>query len=350
MKNGRMSNVGLMAILVLVVVFAFYAFAGLESVTLNTDNESWTNLTNVTLNCSYTISGADGNVSNLTLYHNIGQDFGYNATNSSPIEMVGPGTYSYNFTVNNTPEGEFLWTCYAGNFTGEVKWSDYNYTLYIDRTEPSPNMSAPSNGLNISGSTVDFNWTPNDNMDPSLTCNLTIDAVVNVSDQVVYNNTGNNSRVFGLSDGLHYWNVTCWDNASNLNISELWHFTVDTAAPHTIALNSYWQGINISATTIDFNWTATDAGTATLGCNLTIDGVVNGSFSVVSGVKYNVQVTNFAQGTHQWNVTCNDTMGYTNSTGSETWDFVVDTVAPLFEFISDFTQDEDFSALTLDLS
>ena len=42
------------------------------------------------------------------------------------------------------------------------------------------------------------------------------------------NNTATNITISSLSDGVHYWNVTCIDNATNSNVSETRNFTYTT--------------------------------------------------------------------------------------------------------------------------
>ena len=80
-------------------------------------------------------------------------------------------------------------------------------------------------------------------MDDVLECNLTIDGTVN-NTHVIYiqNNTNTSYNVSGFTDGLFYWNATCWDNASNINTSLKWNFTI--AEPPSVSLgnpeNGYW--------------------------------------------------------------------------------------------------------------
>jgi len=110
----------------------------------------------------------------------------------------------------------------AGNVNTTNQWS-----VSIDTIKPSITLNSPNNSYVATSSTINFNWTIVDNLDSSVLCNLTIDSIVNVSDIVSTNNSPTNQTVGGLGPGIHLWNVTCWDNASNINISATRSFTIN---------------------------------------------------------------------------------------------------------------------------
>ena len=66
---------------------------------------------------------------------------------------------------------------------------------------------------------VTFNFTANDTMDITMTCNLTVDGGVVDPNFAASNGSIIDRTINGLTDGAHYWNVTCWDNALNVNSS-----------------------------------------------------------------------------------------------------------------------------------
>lgn len=96
----------------------------------------------------------------------------------------------------------------------------------VDKTSPSVFLNSPNSDNVTNLIDIYFNWTATDNLDSLLYCNLTIDGVVNRSNYMSPNNTAAYVNVFGLSSGLHYWDITCWDSANNVNTSETRNFTI----------------------------------------------------------------------------------------------------------------------------
>ena len=65
----------------------------------------------------------------------------------------------------------------------------------------------------------------------NLSCNITINGVVNASDIPSANGTDTNYTVSGFNDDVYYWNISCSDDSSNFNTSSTRVFQVDTRAP-----------------------------------------------------------------------------------------------------------------------
>jgi hypothetical protein len=95
-----------------------------------------------------------------------------------------------------------------------------------DESPPSILLNNPVNDFNTTNTTIIFNWTVSDKVDMNLSCNLTIDGTVNVSDVNVSNGSSINFTIDNLSSGVHLWNVTCIDDSANQNTSITWTFTV----------------------------------------------------------------------------------------------------------------------------
>ncbi|RMD67600.1 hypothetical protein D6817_01130, partial [Candidatus Pacearchaeota archaeon] len=137
-----------------------------------------------------------------------------NQQNSFSVQGIAEG--AHNWTVNCTdPDGNSF----------EPTPNDFQ----IDRTPPAISLSAPSNGsiIDFNQGFVRFNWTATDALDTNLTCNLTIDSVVNQSFINVTSGVEHSVAVNNFAVGLHLWNVTCWDSVvNNTNISETWQFNV----------------------------------------------------------------------------------------------------------------------------
>jgi hypothetical protein len=92
--------------------------------------------------------------------------------------------------------------------------------------------------------------------------------------------------------------------------------------PPTIVLNYPVNGFNTSNTTIVFNWTATDRVDDYPSCNISLNGVLNGSnITYPSGEPSNFTIRSLGEGFNYWNVTCIDDNN--NSNTSPVYSFVV---------------------------
>ncbi|MBD3248811.1 DUF2341 domain-containing protein [Candidatus Woesearchaeota archaeon] len=130
-------------------------------------------------------------------------------------------------------------------------------------------------------------------------------------------------------DEYLYW-VWCNDSLENSNQTENRTFIVNLTSandtvPPSVQLNAPDDEYYTTSSSITFNWTATDDLDSSLDCNLTIDGTVNASVSSPNATPAAHSVS-FADGTYQWNITCSDDSG--NSNTSETRIFYLDSNPP----------------------
>lgn len=334
MKQGKFLPGILIIGAILVAIFAYYSFAGILTVSQFAPAAiNWSSSRDNTFTCNATTDGNEAQLGNMTLWLNLTSSYtlSLNQTNST----TAANNTNYVFTIRNMPEGNYTWSCKAANVSGNETAAATNRTIYVDVSKPHTiNLTNNFiiNGLNTTLSHIDFNWTAKDNLAVNFLCNLTIGGVGNMT-VMVTNDTLANASVAKIPDGNYVWNVTCWDptNAtSNTNTSETRRLTVDTVATENTVSNinngSWWN----SATT-NFNWTATNAGTSVLYCNLTVDSVINKSITVTSGVMANYSVQGLSNGLHTWYSNCSTYLGTWNVTGTLSptvqalW---VDTAAP----------------------
>jgi len=339
-NKGRLSKVLPFLLLAAVIasLFVYYAFAAVDRVMLDSPaNGTWSASHNVTFNCTAVTNSSEVEVNvSLWMATTTAAGLTWNATN----QTAATNATTIAFNITNIPDGAYLWTCEATNLSAvnpvSILRNTTNYTVYVDTVVPHTiALNSLSSSPNSTSSVLNFNWTASDAFSAfaaTMTCNLTIDGVINKTIAVT-NGTMANSSITGFADGRHEWNISsCNDSALNTNTtgSEMRYLYVDTAVPHTIALNSLTDGTNLSSISPNFNWTATDAGASVMTCNLTIDRVINKTVTAASGVMSNFTVAGFAQGRHEWNISsCNDSNGFTNSSGSVIRYFTVDTVAPV---------------------
>jgi hypothetical protein len=130
-----------------------------------------------------------------------------------------------NFTLITIKEGVLQWKVRCIDTNGN-RGNSSTWIITMDRTKPFIRQTFPSAGyIAFSTSSLDLNFTVKDNLDKSLTCNLTLDRSVIRKGFEVPNGTISRTLATNLKEGTHFWNVTCWDNATNLNRSATRNFS-----------------------------------------------------------------------------------------------------------------------------
>jgi hypothetical protein len=251
------------------------------------------------------------------------------------------GTYETNATINvdtttylnlsALSEGEYNITLKGMDQAGNNASS--TIFIFIDTTKPSINLTAPADTENFTNTrTVSLNFSVTDNLDQNLFCNLTLDGSVNRTSFTVANGSISNTTVSGLTEGTHYWNVTCWDgrdqnNIVNVNTSETRSFNI-YIAPIISALapvNNNWT--NQENVTFFFN--VSDE-TGLENCSILINGVINDTLSnsEITNDGQNNFTVNYLDGTYTWAIQCIDNSTFLMSNTSETRTIYIDLYAP----------------------
>ena len=247
---------------------------------------------------------------------------------SSPFSATANGS-AVSWNVSHPDDGSHTWLVNCTDGVG-MSANSSAYVFLVDSHAPSVAPNDPASQYNTSLRNVTFSWTATDVFRSAILCNLTIDGAVNRSDIVVPNGTQyNTTATANFSQGVHTWSASCWDDLNNTNSSMASStFTVDATAP-LITPHSPLELANTSNRNVSLNWTAADALSTVIYCNLTIDGAVNrSSISVANGTAYAAYATsNFSDGSHNWSVACWDSANNTNSTMAAI-NFTVDGAAP----------------------
>ena len=182
--------------------------------------------TNEDANCSYSLNGA----ANKPLY---------NMSNSGSA------------TINGI-EGRNNVTVYCIDVAGNINSSTAQFR--IDEDPPSIVVYSPAPGPTDNQS-ITFNWSVTDNIDTHIDCNLTINGVVNKSVNML-NGTSHNLTL-DFIDGVYSWNLTCWDNAFNINTSATRQLKIDTRPPNITSYSINPQ-IVINGSQVEINMNSTD--------------------------------------------------------------------------------------------
>ncbi|MHA1859365.1 MAG: hypothetical protein ACTSUU_07970, partial [Candidatus Thorarchaeota archaeon] len=251
-------------------------------------------------------------ISNCSLY----VDGSYNQSNATSIENGVPNNFSVSLT-----EGSHNWSVEC---TDEFGWNTLSETrnLTIDTTKPWITLAVPTPGETFLGGLVQFNYTAYDNEDASLTCNITIDGIVEDPNIPSPNGTPV-IRNLEVGDGFKVWNVTCVDNARNTNVSETRNFTVQ--GPPTVNLLYPSAGEWLNETAVNFTYFAED-GDGIQNCSLYLDGNYNRTDGNVTNSSNNNFSVTLPEGSHNWTVKCYD--GINKWTMPDYSNFTVDTTPP----------------------
>ncbi|MFH1802006.1 MAG: DNRLRE domain-containing protein [archaeon] len=244
----------------------------------------------------------------------------FNMTNSTEILEFENNT----FEISSFMEGAYNWTVKVTDVRGLNDTASPNWTFYLDTTPPQLVLNYPNASANLSNNNVTFNFTVSDNLDLSLECNLYLDGEVDYSDNFTSDSDVVHYALVG--DGLHFWNVTCVDEASNFNVSEIINFTIE--APPNVTLVSPNNGAYINYTDTVFVYLPEDPIGIT-NCSIYIDGVFNDTdTSVTANENNNFTVSNILEGYHNWTVECVDAIPDYNLYRAPVWNLTMDRTSP----------------------
>ncbi|RME55093.1 PGF-pre-PGF domain-containing protein [Candidatus Woesearchaeota archaeon] len=190
--------------------------------------------TNVTATCVYSLNGA----ANVSMTGNLSDSAGtfFNASFTA-----SQGSNTVRVTCNRSA----------------TNYSVVDQNFYVDSLAPGLTLNLPLNNSNSSLSYRTFNWSLTD-ISLSLTCNLSIDGSVNVSQISAVNGT-NTRTVSGLSLGSHNWSVTCWDAFNQTNTSLTYNFSRYDGP--MIYLGVYNKTYNLTSTKLNMVVSVSDMST-----------------------------------------------------------------------------------------
>jgi len=285
-------------------------------------NNSWSNSGNITFN--YTPEDNSHHFNNCSLFIN-----GiFNQSNSAITNNA-----SNLFIVNNLDEGLFSWSINCTDYAGNSNISRTDY-FRVDKTKPSLILNQPIQNYNSSSPNINLNFTAIDNMDTEMLCNLTVDNSIKTSSIPANNNSFTNSTIT-LAHGTHYWNVTCWDNASNVNTSITKSFFVDLHDPE-VQLKTPQDNTYSNNQSIIFRFNVTDEAPSKCTLYNNVSGIWKKNQTIDAN---NNSINSFSpiiipEGNFIWDVVCNDTSGR-NGTSPTNFTLHIDITDPLIGYSGD---------------
>ncbi|MBN1385344.1 right-handed parallel beta-helix repeat-containing protein, partial [Candidatus Woesearchaeota archaeon] len=179
-----------------------------------------------------------------------------------------------NLSITIMPQGNHVYNISCTDLAGNVGHGT-NRNIEVDWTPPTVVLNSPGNDTYSQATEYWMNWTAWDNIDPLLQCSLNLNGLPPAPPTPTVNNSWATDGIGGLSEGLHYWNVTCYDNALNSDTSVTYRFIVDYTNPLVTALGPV-NSFNTSDNTTDFGFIYTDSLSPNASCTLLLDGIQYG--------------------------------------------------------------------------
>ncbi len=243
----------------------------------------------------------------------------FNTTNQTGITNGAQNS----FAVDAFEEGHYYWQVNCTDTYG-LSYMTGTRNFTIDFTNPNITLFNPEFDSVIYGRNHNFNFSVTDNLDYTLVCNLTVDNTVEATGLIVQNGFATNKTIQILQDGVHYWNVTCSDNAGNYDISDTWNYT--SYNPPEVTLVLPVNGALLNYNDINFRYVPFDE--SLNHSILILNGTNNETdYTLINEELNDFNLTNLPDGTYTWTVNVTDNSGL--STIPTAWTFTIDTTAPL---------------------
>jgi len=240
----------------------------------------------------------------------------------------------FNFT-NLILNGNHTWSVNCTDTNGfKGASSTYNLNVNVtDRDPPLITLNYPSPSYYLSAQNVMFNYTPQD-ATGLLNCSIYMDGILNKTNygSNLTNLVPNYFNITSISEGIHNWSITCYDNGTlkNKGISAIYNFVIDLTNP-TLSLSTPSNGSIFNYSFITFNYMPNDINLY----NCTLYGNFGGIFAAdqtnttpLSG-QPNFFSRVISDGTYLWNVLCTDKSGRSSFANSN-YTISIDTTAPYY--------------------
>jgi PKD repeat protein len=219
----------------------------------------------------------------------------------------------------------YYWRVAASNSLGSSLYSStWSFINGPSAVPATPTLSSPTNGSNVSGTTVSFNWNP---------AARAIDYYLQVArdagfTNIVYgawvgNYIGVNLSGFPDNGQTYYWRVAAWNSLGTSNYSATWSFVNGPSAPPAVPnLISPVNSANVSGTTISFGWSQAARAIDYYLQVATDEGFTNIIYGEWIGNYTGVNLSGFPDNgqTYYWRVAAWNSLG--SSSYSSAWSFV----------------------------
>jgi len=207
-----------------------------------------------------------------------------------------------------------------GNHTVEVRaydsegnWNNDTVYFTVDTTEPSLEITVPSNNSYLNISDVTVYWAGNDT-------NLDHYEVRLDNGSWVSAGSADNHTFYGLLEGNHSVDVRAYDMAGNVNLTTV-QFYVDLTKPKVVLLSPQ-SGAEFNTSSVTVTWSGWDnSSSGVIDYRVDVDGVW-----IDVGLNNSYTAVNLSSSSHYFAVMAIDRAGLWNTSSGAT--IIVDTMAP----------------------
>lgn len=213
--------------------------------------------------------------------------------------------YAYNnFTINFT-SGQYNWTVNVTDNSG-YKATTAQRTFYVDLIDPNISLIYPENKSALELNQLNLSFNATDNMDTNLTCNVFLDGIAIRSGIGAASGEIINVSSGIISGGVHYWNVSCTDNAMRTFASSIFNFNISDTPPNVTLVYPNQNHLDNNGI-ISFMYNVTD-NTGLTNCSLYINEVFNqtNSSAILNYQNNAFDVEGILEGNYNWTVECFD--------------------------------------------
>jgi hypothetical protein len=280
------------------------------------------------LNGSFTNNNISQHSFNVTDANDNVSCFMYAPTDSANIGgLTGDGS-QVDIGFVESSQGNVIWTVNCTDEAGNIG-SGETWTYTVDTTKPLLVLNGPNAGLITNNNNIVFNITASDSN--LANCTRYSDGIYAGIFPSLNNGTPTTYTVGPFADGVYNWSVTCFDLASNSNVSATRNVTIDTLTPQisfsfpTPASGSYINSntISTSITTNDTN--KVNFSLVTYNYSNTLD-TFSGTLQPAGLYSYGHTTVSLSDGLYFFNATIVDVAGNPNRT--ETRNVTLDTTNP----------------------
>ena len=239
-----------------------------------------------------------------------------------------------NGSALNATSATFRLSIADGHHNGYVQCTDASNTtaasapisFTVDTHAPTLTLNSPANLSLLNASSLNFSFTPADNLPDPMSCSIYLDGSLNQTNPSTQNGTPAIFAIQGINDGSHSWYVQCTDSAGNLGSSAKRNFTIYTHPP-SVTLNSPANLSLSNSSTSAFSFTAISNLSKTMNCSIFLDGVlIKTNASTLNNTTTVFSISPIPDGNHIWYVQCLDN-AYNIGT-SLARNFTIDTTPP----------------------
>ncbi len=197
----------------------------------------------------------------------------------------------------------------------------------LDSSSPLVYLEFPEDSAQDADGNVTFNFNVTDSSSEIENCSITIDSNINKTITSVQEGITQNFTVWGLSNGNHLWNVSCFDKSDNENRGDSSTRTIeivpDTEGPD-IQLLLPPNSSEDPDGNVTFTFKVNDSLSGVASCELIVDEYIeNSSSDIEENVEIEFYKTGLFNGLHYWQINCTDDSSNQNHQLSQLWQFSV---------------------------